>query len=239
MIRQEQFIRWAAIIVGCLVTADLAWAACVEIVTFDFIGQDCSGSGTTVGSRQGRWVLEQGGTFEGVVTLTDSGAGSASRVRTVDRVGQLQTATYQGAFNSKATYQDTAQGVMFTLRENRDGVEAQPDGSVFSGLQTLDVVTAPGSASGGTGVPMTTTHSEKKLSKMSTDIFSGNLDVTMDHQVGSNNIVLSHSQTTAMNGVWTFPKLKKLAGQLIIKIVNGQRTVTDSRREAQLLQPAR
>jgi hypothetical protein len=162
--------------------------------------------------------------FSGTVTLEDNRS-TTSRVQKVTKSGRLQTATYQGTLSSNATTQQTPLGTLFRLVETRNGMETLPEGTTFSGLQTLDVTEDPGSS--GTGVPIATT-TLKKDGQLTGHIFAGklNVDVTRSMQ---NLAVLGSTHTITRNGTWTITPSQKLNGNLKIVIKNGTKTVTDSR----------
>ena len=106
-----------------------AWAACqnVDVATADFVGQVCSDAG--VEQRTGRWIVDDGGIFEGTSTAVTNADGSQQ----VDKQGKLKTPRYDATLRHSES--KSATGAKTSVSQVV-GDEVLPSG-VFQGTSTL------------------------------------------------------------------------------------------------------
>ena len=127
--------KWTVGLIGLSVlsltvgAAGNASAACQNVATADFIGQVCSS--TNAEQRTGRWIVDDGGIFEGTATAVTNADGS----QRVDKQGKLKTPHYDGTlYHSESK---SATGAK-TSASQVAGDEVLPSG-VFNGTSTLVV----------------------------------------------------------------------------------------------------
>ena len=108
-------------------SAGNAWAACQNVATVDFVGQVCSE--TNAEQRTGRWIVDDGGIFEGTATAVTNADGSQQ----VDKQGTLRTLSYDGTLYRSES--KSATGTK-TSASQFVGDEKLPSG-VLNGTTTL------------------------------------------------------------------------------------------------------
>ena len=215
-----------------LLVSNHAWAFCEQRIEPGFIGEVCNNSEPNkcygevglIECRGGRWLLEDGGVFQG-----SSKAYYADLSGLVDhritKAGRLRTPQFEGQLEETATeWHQTSSSVstVFTSEEKRTGTETLPDGGVFKGVRTTTTNEWISHTGVGDGVSMT------KEGALFTDLFSGKLRVQT--RIGRDKgQVYDDVQTTLMVGTWTLGPNEKLRGSLETSVVKGVKTVTDKR----------
>ena len=178
-------------------SAGNAWAACSNVATADFVGQVCSD--TNAEQRTGRWIVDDGGIFEGTTTAVTNADGS----QRVDKQGTLKTPSYDGRLSHSES--KSATGAK-TSASQIAGNEVLPSG-IFQGTTTL-TVNPDGS---------------QRLDKRGT-LRSASFDGTL-YRNESKSATGAKSIAEQLSGTWIIAPDYKLTGTYTI-VQNPDQTVT-------------
>ena len=129
---RKPFVIGLSVLSVVLGSATNVWAVCSNQVEQDFVGLICPGTpGTNGEMRTGRWINDDGGVFEGTVTVLDNPDGS----QIVQKQGTLRTPRYVGALTHTESRSVTGAK---SSESKLIGKEALPDG-VLDGTTTLTI----------------------------------------------------------------------------------------------------
>ena len=207
-------VVWITCLVGAAVAEALATRVCTAGVhTLDFIGITCSGSDGQ--SASGRWILDNGGTFEGKTNITLDTVNVGAY--TLSKGGTMKTATFEGMLNLLERKYKNAAGIFVTeVREDLTGKETLPDGGLLDGrLQTF----MPGDGS----------RQITKSGALKTPSFEGNL-IRSERKYRDASGVMVTEGYEELRGTWIIAPDEKLTGVWSIRRnADGTVTVRDGR----------
>ena len=200
---RKQLVVGLSMLSVALGSAGNVWAACSNVATDDFVGQVCSSPKAE--QRTGRWIVDDGGIFEGTTTAVTNTDGS----QRVDKQGKLKTPRYDATlYHSESK---SATGAK-TSASQVAGNEVLPSG-VFQGTSTL-VVNADGS------------QRLDKQGKLRSATFDGTL-----YRSESKSATGAKTIGEQLSGTWIIAPDYKLTGTYVsVQNPDGTVTVTDNRR---------